>query len=122
MKDDFTCTRCGTVNRFTLYTRKRWDTPQMQRCIKCGSTHACVNGTAEVISPVMYPLNMVPGKPSPWYPAEYTPMASAGLYDVEFDDGYRRTAWWNGRNWQPAHDDKRRLVTDNLLKWRGVWA
>lgn len=122
MKDDFTCIRCGAVNRFTLYTRKRWDTPQMQRCEQCGATHACVKGTAEVISPVMHPLHSIGnGKPSPWYPSEYTPVG-AGLYDVEFDTGYRRTAWWNGRNWQPAHDDKRRLVTDDLLKWRGVWA
>lgn len=121
MKDGFTCAHCDAENEFSLYTRRRWESPTPQRCWKCGATHACHRGQVEVISPAMLPVRHGSGRASPWYPPEYKPVLQ-GDYEVEFYSGYKRELYWNGRYWQPAFDDTRRVVTTDLLKWRGVWA
>lgn len=121
MKDGFKCAHCGAVNYFTLYTRKRWEQPTPQRCTRCGASHACHRGSVEVISPVMQPMVKGNLKLSPWYPPEYRPIYN-GNYEVEFFSGYRRELYWNGRYFQPHWKDARRVVVNDLLKWRGVWA
>lgn len=121
MKDGFKCAHCGAVNRFTLYIVRRWDTPTPQRCHRCGASHACLRGQVEVISPMMQPMCKGNLKLSPWYPPEYVPVVN-GEYEVEFYNGYARTLYWNGRYWQPTTYDARRVVINDLLKWRGVWA
>lgn len=125
MKDGFTCAHCDAENEFSLYTRRRWESPTPQRCWKCGATHACHRGQVEVISPAMLPVHLRDYSPhlrlSPWMPPEYVPVRE-GEYDVEFYSGYQRRLYWNERYWQPSLRDTRRVLVGDLLKWRGVWA
>ena len=124
MRNTFACGHCRHVNRFTLYSINYWranDRAAMQRCEACGASHGCRNFEAEVIPPLMQPIDGAL-RLSPWMPPQYRPVVM-GWYECEFRDADGAfLLFWDGIKFIVNPNDARKVNMRTLYRWRGSWA
>jgi hypothetical protein len=124
MNHSFACGHCRTINRFTTYSINYWrenNRAAMQRCMRCGAAHGCRDYQAEVIPPLMLPLNQG-SRLSPWMPPEYRPV-NVGYYECDFRGlAIPVFIFWDDFKFCVSHDDPRRVNMRTLYRWRGSWA
>lgn len=123
MKNEFACAHCGSSVRITMYAQLRKDLATPIRCRRCGAVHSHLNGSVDVISPVMMPVTYAVNRGwSPWQ-FWYTRPITPGAYHCRFTDiSIDLTLWWNGRFFQVSETDNRAIQMTTFRSWRGIWA
>lgn len=113
---NFRCERCYRTGRYPSWVTARWLSNTVHRCEHCGTAHAVRYGTLPTaIHPDLLAVTDS-GKLTPWFDGRYRPYRR-GWYELEYRDGTRIKAIWNGR-WYWCG-----LILDvqQLVKWRGKW-
>lgn len=118
----FECERCDQPVIVSTYARQRMETPQAERCRKCGAVHSILRGSASIISPVMAPIDAA-GRVSPWM-LPWTRPVARGWYECRFTDVEPRVLrlWWNGLYFVSMDTwSGKRIRMQTFLSWRGKW-
>ena len=108
----FTCQRCGKEQPISSYNPP--GEPHRQRCPGCGTSHAILGSSVEVLGKPVRPTGTT-RYPSIWYASTTRPY-EPGTYECMFACGGPLPLEWDGRafRWQGGVVD-----CATLLKWRG---